>query len=257
MAFDLSSISKTSNIKPPICIFYGVAGVGKTTLLASAPNAIFIQAEDGDGILEVDAFPRVTDFNQVVSAISSLINEDHSFKWLVIDTLSALQQLVFSSVCEENKVNSIEEISYGKGYAFALAKWQLLLSLLIELRDRKGMATALIAHSDVFSFHNPEGEDYDRYNMSLDKRALKLFNERTDIIGFINYKTYIKKTDTDKKAKGVDGGRTLYLRETPAFIAKNRYKLPDELPIPDCDDPWQYFQSAFTNAINNRGKNNG
>ncbi len=257
MAFDLSSISSTSAVKPPIGIFYGVAGVGKTTLFADAPNAIFIQAEEGDGILEVNAFPRITEFDQVLEAISSLISGEHDFKWLVIDTLSALQQLVFASVCRENNVNSIEEIGFGKGYIFALSKWQVLLSLLIELRDTKGMAVAMIAHTDVISFHNPEGEDYDRYNMSLDKRALKLFNERTDIIGFLNYKTYIKKTDTDKKAKGVDGGRTLYLKETPAFIAKNRYRLPDSLPIPDCDHPWQYFQTAFTNAINNRGSNNG
>jgi len=38
-------------------VLYGVEGIGKTTHAASAPNPIFISAEDGSNHLNVQRFP--------------------------------------------------------------------------------------------------------------------------------------------------------------------------------------------------------
>ena len=56
MAFDLSSISKTTALSAPRLLLYGSAGVGKTTFAAQAPKPIFLFTEDGAGTLNVDAF---------------------------------------------------------------------------------------------------------------------------------------------------------------------------------------------------------
>jgi hypothetical protein len=42
-------------------------------------------------------------------------------------------------------------------------------------------------------------------------------------------------------ARGVSKGRVMYLSRTPAFDAKNRYALPDKLPL-----NWQDLQDALT-----------
>ena len=45
----LESIQSGRESKPPRIMIYGSEGVGKSTFGASAPNAIFVQTEDGLG----------------------------------------------------------------------------------------------------------------------------------------------------------------------------------------------------------------
>src|SRR5690625_3601300 len=49
---------------------------------------------------------------------------------------------------------------------------------------------------------------------------------------FLNYKTYSVATDqSGKKFKAQGGERVMYTTHHPAWDAKNRYGLPDELPL--------------------------
>ena len=56
--FDLSSIRKTTT-SAPLVLLYGTSGVGKTTFASQAPAPVFIQTEQGEGTLTLDAFPMV------------------------------------------------------------------------------------------------------------------------------------------------------------------------------------------------------
>ncbi len=59
--------------------------------------------------------------------------------------------------------------------------------------------------------------------------------EHVDCVLFANYRVSTIKSDLgfNKKAvRGVSGGdRLLHTNERPAFLAKNRYALPDNLPL--------------------------
>jgi len=86
MAFSLASIQRNTP-KSPRMLIHGMPGVGKTTFACSAPDPIVIQTEDGLGTLDVPAFPLATDYAQVMEALGSLYQEEHSFRTLVVDSL--------------------------------------------------------------------------------------------------------------------------------------------------------------------------
>ena len=94
MAFDLSSIQQGADPRAPLIVIHGAPEAGKTTFAASAPDAIFIRAEDGLGINNVPTFPVVQTIADVMDAIASLYSE-HPYKTVVIDSLSALEPLIW------------------------------------------------------------------------------------------------------------------------------------------------------------------
>ncbi|MCR9090865.1 MAG: ATP-binding protein [Algiphilus sp.] len=244
MAFDLSSISSARDPKPPITLIYGGPGLGKTTFFSQTPGAVFLPVEDGLGTLEVNAFPQPSEWAEVMSAMETLYTEEHGFNWFVIDTVSAMEELIYKQVCRDEGVESVEKIPYGKGHVMALSYWQQLLEGLAALRDQRRMGIGLIAHAEIQRFEAPETDSYDRYQISLNKRAFKLFYERCDVIGYAAYQVSVRKQEqgfgkAEVKAKGT-GKRLLHLSERPAWIAKNRYGMPDTIPL-----AWPAFAEAL------------
>jgi hypothetical protein len=235
MAFDLSSVRRSDTPKPPRITIYGVAGVGKTSFAAQAPKPIFIPVEDGLGTLDVDHFPLVQTLDDVFSAFAALASETHDYQTVVVDSLDWLEQKVWAQVCRDNKWTSISEPGYGRGYAAALDQWKVYLDGIDYLRTHKGMTILQIAHSDTVKFESPETEPYSRYTLKLHKLASPLISEHSDVLGFVNYRTSTVKTETGFKksvVRGVGSGeRVMYLSERPAYTAKQRYNLPDSIPL--------------------------
>ena len=248
MAISLASIQKGGAQKPPIVCLHAGPGLGKTTFGASAPKPIFIRTEDGLGMLGPDAFPIAETWQAVIEAIGTLYTEKHDYQTVVIDSLSALEPLISKQVATDNNKKSIEDIPYGRGFGMALDYWQQFLQGVIALRDHKGMMPILIAHSDAVRYDSPEVEPYDRFVFRLHKKAFHLIYERADVIGFANWRTLITKDDVgfnQKQARGIGTGeRLLHLVEKPAYVAKNRYGLPETIPF-----SWQAFSEALSAAF--------
>jgi len=235
MAISLTSISKTTrNSLPPRVVIHGDGGVGKSTFAASAYRPIFLPFEDGLDGIEVDAFPRLLSYQDAIDAIASLASGQHEFGTAVIDSLDWLEPLVWAEVARAAGKQSIEDIPYGKGYPEALPLWRKLLDGMNYLRETRGMAIVLIAHSQIKRFEAPDSEPFDRYEIKLHKGANAMVREWGDVIGFAHHETAIKK-DTNgfsTRARGVSTGRRmLRVAETPACVAKNRYSLPDVIPL--------------------------
>ena len=257
MAISLASISKTSP-KPPIITLHGTAGIGKTTFAAQAPAPVFVRTEDGLGTIVADAFPLAQSWADVLGALGALYTDEHDYKTVIIDSLSALEPLIWKQVAADEKKANIEACGYGRGYVLAVYYWQQFIEGCAALRDEKGMTPILIAHSEVQRFDSPEVEPFDRYQVRLHKKAMALVYERSDIVGFANWRTTIVR-DKDPTAlpskqsgekvlnvRGVGTGeRLLHLIEQPAYLAKNRYSLPNTLPL-----DWQTFSDALSAAIN-------
>ncbi|WP_427183642.1 ATP-binding protein [Bordetella bronchialis] len=237
MAINLSTLRRVKNDRPPIICVHGGPGIGKTTFAASSEDCVFIRTEDGLGVLEVDAFPISTSFDEVMEAISSLASEEHNFKWLVLDSLSALEPLIWAAVAKDEGKKNVEDIPYGKAYVIALDRWREMLDALAYLAAEKKVGSILIAHSDIVRHEPPEMAAYDRTQIKLHKRAFQLVYERADIIGYAAPEVFLSKDGDPKSLKGArniatgSGQRWLHLVEKPAFIAKNRYQLPEKLPL--------------------------
>jgi len=257
---NLLEAKPSKTIKPPRVFLYGVQGIGKSTFGASAPNPYFLNLEDGVDEIETTKSERLTTWRDVIDHLLALSQQDHNFQTLVVDSVDWLETLIHEQVASDKKVNSIEDIGYGKGYIFAMNYWEQFIAALDDLRNNKGMVIILIAHNQVKRFDDPTTDSYDRYNVKLHKQAGEKLMEWADAVLFAGYETFIKSEDAGfnkKVKKGAASRRLLFTRETPALIAKNRYGLPDKLDFPK-EGAWSVFQSAvLENTQNKEQTNNG
>lgn len=215
-------------------MLYGVQGVGKSTWAATAPGTVFVPTEEGLNDIDCDKFPVVKSFDEFLGRLRQLGESDHRYKTVAIDSLDWLEQLVWQKVCEDKGVTSIADIGYGKGYDYACDYWKKVVACLDYLRHTKEMAIVLIAHARVEKYENPETESYDRYTPQLHRKAAAMVQEWCDEVLFATYKVYTK-TEGDglkKTTKGIGGDeRIVRCTEKPFAVAKNRLRMPDEIPM--------------------------
>lgn len=226
---------------PPRMLVYGTEGIGKSTLAAAAPKPIFIPTEDGLDQIDCASFPLTKNLAEVESALRTLIQEQHDFETVVIDSADWLERLVWDVLCEQYGVSSIEKVDggYARGYTHALTYWRRLLADLNTLRTQRGLCVILLAHAKVEKFEDPEHTAYDRYSPRLHKHVTALLTEWSDAVLFATRKIITKTEDggfgrerTIAAGLGKDGGeRILRTVGSPACVAKNRFGLPAELPL--------------------------
>lgn len=95
------------------------------------------------------------------------------------------------------------------------------------------MSTILIAHSSIVRFESPDTDTYERYQLALNKKADAHVRDWADAVLFANYEvaTVARDGHSDKRRGVGKGERSLFTTERPAFTAKNRYAMPDKLPL--------------------------
>lgn len=257
MAISLESISRDVRIKAPRIAMYGVGGVGKTEFAAGAPKPIFMFTEDqphlGPGGLDVAYFqPRKDDpilrsWAEIIDCIGVLYNEKHDYQTVVLDTLDFAEPLLWKHTCQLHNQPDIEAFGYGKGYIYAVDEARILFQGLDALRIEKNMTVILLAHSETKRYAVPDHEPYDRYRMRLQSKLGDLVHDWCDTMLFANWKEHVVKDVQGKgkskkeTARGVGKGeRVMYTEERPPWLAKNRYKLPEQLPL-----GWSYLQDAM------------
>jgi hypothetical protein len=248
MAISLASIKRSGKPKPPVVMMYAVHGIGKTTFGASAPKPIFIQTEDGLGAIETDTFGILKTFDELMDAIGSLYNDQHDFKSVIVDSLDWAEPIIHAETARINGWKSIDdgskETSFQRGYKAAADTWKILLEGLTALRDERDMAVIMLAHSEIKRFESPEADAFDRYQPKLHKDASAIIQEACDDVLFANYRVNTVKTDVGfnrKVVRGVGSGeRLIHTVERPAFLAKNRWSLPESLLL-----SWDSYASGI------------
>jgi hypothetical protein len=240
----LSNVVKGRIKKPIRALIYGVEGVGKSSFAGAAPAPIFLGVEDGTAQLDVVRFPEPQSWTDAMEAIAELTVGEHAYETLVIDTLDWLEPLCWAHVCHGKKdkagkaITSIEDFGYGKGYTAALDTWRQLTAALQALVARRRMNVVLIAHSWIKSFKNPAGDDFDRYELKLHPKAGGLMREWCDAVLFAQHETLTY--EQDGRVRGISSGaRVIYTERCAAWDGKNRYDLPNRLPL-----DWAAFAEA-------------
>ena len=239
----ISGIKTTRREAPVRMVLHGSGGVGKSTFAASAPGAIFSAAEDGLANIDAHAFPEAKTWGEVLAQLDTLATETHTFKTYVLDSLDWIEPLNWSAVCElgdakGKRMPNIEAFGYGKGYLAALDQWRLFLSKLEAIR-RRGMAVVLIAHSVRKTVKNPEGDDYEQWQMKLHHAAAGLIKEWVDVVGFASHEVLTLENDNGR-VKGIASGKRV-LKTAPAagYDGKTRYAMPPSMPL-----DWPTFAQA-------------
>lgn len=231
---------------PPIrLVLVAVEGVGKTTFAASAERPVFIAAERGLAHLNppVPAFPQPRSWTEVLEAVDSLVREPHDFKTVVFDTLDWIEHLLYDHIQKRENLTAEKMDAYGRWAKIAVEDWRQLLRMLEVLQDRRGMNVVALVHAVAKPFKNPEGDDYQRWKLALyGEDVPNLWKQWAEAVFFGTYEISFRQSGDRPGALGkaeTTGNRVLYTTWSPARDAKNRYGLPEILPM-----DWQSFVEA-------------
>jgi hypothetical protein len=239
----LESIHKGKRQSPPRILIYGIEGIGKSTLGAQAPKPIFIPTEDGLDRISCESFPLCQSYDDIITCLKTLVNEDHPYNTVVIDSLDWAEKLIWSHVCKQFGVKSIEKADggYARGYDHAVTYWHQIVDQLRILHDVKKMVIMLLAHAKIEKHNDPESQEFDRFSPKLHKKANSFICEWVDAI--------LLATREFGAAKGDKGGGQRILRCTPSAVgvAKNRYGFPDVLPL-----SWDALYQAIIGGTNEK-----
>ena len=232
MAFNIASIKANLAVAAPRLVIMGVSGIGKSTFAAYSPKPVFVLTEDGLGSLQAQHFPLAKNIASVMSALTSLADEPHDYKTCVLDSLDWTEALIFAEL--EAKYTE-QQLSFGKSAVLAADKWRTILAALDVLRTKRGMNIICICHPAIKRFDAPDSPPFDRWVLKLQERSSSLIKEWCDALLFANWKTTVVSTDVGFSkliTRGVSTGeRLLYTSERPAYMAKNRYALPESIPL--------------------------
>lgn len=126
-------------------LFYGAAGVGKTTAAIQFPRPYLIDTEKGAEnnqyvkLLEKGggAVFQTCDFDELIHEVKALMTEKHEFKTLIIDPLTTLYNDLLDKCAIQIKAQSKEKdatgTEFGRHYQEANKKMKHLLNLLLRL----------------------------------------------------------------------------------------------------------------------------
>ena len=79
-------------------------------------------------------------------------------------------------------------------------------------------------------FESPEDAPYDRWELKCSKKISPLIKEWVDLLLFCDYQVTLVEEGNKTKAKG-SGKRMMHANHKPTYDAKNRYGLPDDMPL--------------------------
>ena len=268
----LSQVS-TNKKKAGLRIFlYAPPKFGKSRFAAEIPNHIFLNLEDGlSAIPEAMATPRIKTYEEFKEWLCELMENEHPYRTLVIDTVDWLEVLISNYIVRMQRnpaYNALTDLPFGKGYPLLVAETRKLINGELEwLRTEKGMNIVCLAHSDRKTITPPIGDAYDYYAPKLyakkdkDDTTMAAWKEWVDIIGFGNTKIFTKSNGEgfNEKTQAVSSGdKFLYLTDkNPAFIAGSRYKMPDAIPFTYqafCEAMAQAMQPEQKTETNNKGE---
>ena len=224
-------------ISTPIkCVVYGAEGIGKSTLASKMPGAVFFDIEGGTAQLDVrrsrPSIKRFQTFDEVITDMAELIGKKDQLdvKTIVIDTVDALELLIIKQICKKYGKDGIEAFGYGKGYTYVGEEMKRFLDA-CDAAIFAGVNVTLLGHAKITKFEQPdEMGAYDRWSMKLTKMSAPLVKEWADVLLFCNFKTTVV-TSSDNKKKVMGGARTMYASHHSCWDAKNRFNLPDEMPL--------------------------
>jgi len=244
----LSTIGKPAD-RAVLVTIIGEAGLGKTSLAATFPKPIFIRAEDGlQAIPEStrpDAFPLIVTVENLWEQCLGLLKEDHDYKTLVIDSVTALERLFISHVVDSDpkRPASINQAlgGYGAGLSAVATMHQRLRKVCGMLNERKNMNIVFIAHADLETVELPDADAYNRYSLRLGKKSTAPYTDDVDVCGFLKLQSYVKGGEGEHKKAISDGSRLLICHAQASCVSKNRYGIEEEILVNKNENPLKQF----------------
>ena len=247
----LKDMVQTPDDRPVIMTICGDAGVGKTRLAATFPNPIFIRAEDGmQSIPRAErpaAFPLLASYPKPGDGVTALfdqllalLKEEHEYKTLVIDSVTALDVLFTAEALErDGRAKTLAQAlgGYGAGVQYVAGQHARVRKAAGLLNERKGMHIVFVAHADVETMRLPDQDDYQRYSLRLPPKSLPHYVDDVDMVGFVRLVSVVRGEEGERKRSISTGDRELIVSASSANVSKNRFGITDTLDVIEGQNP--------------------
>lgn len=251
----------------PVITIVGFAGGGKSSLAGRFNKPIFIQAENATSVFEdwptdtqPSFFPQLPSPNAkrniktsdvLLGHLRDLLLQEHDFKTVVIDTITALNTLFEQEVVEfdNNGASNIGEAAGGfsKGYLI-VANMHAKLRAACEHLRKKGITVVFLSHTGIVKMKNrPESGEYVAYSLEMHEKSRQIYVSSSDVVAYLKARDFVMGNEENKKGQTTKFGRVTNTGErvlitssdgTIGYIdAKNRYNLPDEIEVNKGENP--------------------
>lgn len=211
-------------------VIYGVEGIGKSTFASQFPDPLFIDTEDSTLHMDVKRFDKPTSWTMLMQQVE-YVKQNKPCKTLVIDTIDWAEEICKIHLMGANNWSAIDAEGYGKKFVALAKEMGRLLNQLSDVVD-VGVNVVVTAHAMLRKKEEPdEMGAFDRYELKLEKKTAPIIKEWGDAVLFANYKTTIITDSKTNNKKATGGERMMYTTHRPAWDAKNRWGLPDQLPF--------------------------
>ena len=221
--------------------FYGEPKSGKTTIASKFPDALLLAFEKGYNALAGVMAQPINSWAEFIKVNRQLKDDKvkEKFATIIIDTSDIAYEYCEKYICNNNGVDTIGDISYGKGYELVEKEFDSKLRSIVQM----GYGIVLISHATDKVFTNESGEQYNKIVSTLDKRGNRIVTRMADIIGYSR-----AVTDSEGKDKTL-----LFMRGTPRFEAGSRFKYtPDYIEF-----TYENLVNAIADAIDKQAKEDG
>lgn len=193
-------------------LVYGKNKVGKTTFCTKElPKPLLCAFEKGynaiPGIKAID-ITKWTQFKQVVKQLDTPAAKE-MYNTIIIDTVDIMASLCESFFCQQAGVNSLSDVPFGKLYG----EYSREMTNVLRKITMMGYGLAFIAQEDIKIVKDDKGEEIEKLQPMLDKRALKIVNAIVDFILYIGQ-------EWDEQG---NNNRFFYTRNTPFITAGSRF----------------------------------
>lgn len=242
---DLKNLKPTvisRNLKGKYLLIYGLPKVGKTTLLSQLPKSLILAYEPGVNALNNVNVVMMNSWLDQKTVLSQLKDPavQEKFDFIGIDTADIAWDRCVEFICQQNDVQNLGDIPYGKGYDLAKREFAGMWREIALL----GYGLCFVSHSTEKTFKNEKGGEYISLAPALPTRPYDIINKLVDIIGYI--RTVWDEKDQKRITK-------LFLRGDERFIAGSRFKYIE----PVIDFSYENLANAIYDAIDKQAEVDG
>jgi hypothetical protein len=228
------NITKGRKAEAVKAVVYGTEGTGKSSFASLLPDPVFLDVEGSTGNLDVSRVEPKT-VAEILSALTE-IRTKHvgSFRTVVVDTADWVEAIYMEEMCKAQRKNSIAECSggYGKGYVELGRKFLDFLDAL-DAVAAAGMHVVVLAHCKTVKVSPPDQvEGFTRFQLKMNEEhvAAKL-KEWAQMVLFVRRDVQLIKGNDDRiKGATTSAEHVIQTCYAPAWDAKNRHDLPEQLP---------------------------
>lgn len=187
----------------------------------------------------------------MLDQLRELLTVEHEFKTIIVDTTTALNELLTHEVVEYDAHGATDIGSaaggFNKGYN-VLAGLHAKIRSALEHCRRRGLAVVLLGHSGITKMKNrPDAGEYTAFTLDMPEQSRSYYIHHADAVLYLKNREFVSGLEKNKQGQVTRFGRITQSGErvlitssdgvTGYVDAKNRYNMPVELECPLGENP--------------------